>query len=543
MGSEDCSYIFNTEKLNADWRKVMNQSPQRYQEISLADLFWYICSSWRVLVAGMLVCAILTGCYRVYKNNSGIAAAQAELETQKNAEETGGNPAYDALTESEAAAVDNAVEYARWMKLKQNYKNSSVYINLDPYHENVKILNYIVQTDRDAVADDGMSANTFARLVVQSYTNYLNSGAAAAKIADVSGKLDKTNVSELISAGQLEGATAFKTGNFTTEGNVTSFREESDKAYELFTVRVKGSTDNEAEELAKALEQVLDEYTQTLTETLAPHTLTCHGSSAGVVVDTDLATQKQNFQTEMTNIRTNLDNIVNAMTEEQKAAYEKIVSRDAGEEPDQETGKEPEEAGGGQAPAFSASDGLVKYVLFGLVIGLFLAAMVLALVYVMGPALKTTEDFTRCFGYYLMADMSCHRSLRKRFGAGVDRLINRLRYRGRLSAEEEQRLLATNLKVTCQKEGLSSVYLTSSYVMCEEEERMVAGLVQALKKENITASYGRSIERDAESYENMTKTGAVVYVEKLGVSRFASLENIHAMTEKQGVKILGVVAV
>ena len=41
----------------------------------------------------------------------------------------------------------------------------------------------------------------------------------------------------------------------------------------------------------------------------------------------------------------------------------------------------------------------------------------------------------------------------------------------------------------------------------------------------------------------MTKTGAVVYIEKLGVSRFASLENIHAMTEKQGVKILGVVAV
>lgn len=520
----------------------MNNAPQRYQEISLVDLFWYICCGWRVLALGMLVCAILTGCYRVYKNTSGIAAAQSELEAQEKAEKTGGNPAYDALTESEAAAVDNAVVCAQQLKLNMDYKKDSVYINLDPYHENVRILNYTVQTEKDQAAEDGMSAN--AELVMQSYTSYLNSGAAAAEISDISGKLDKTVVSELVSAAPLEGTPAYKTGSFTTEGDVTSYHEESDKAYALFSVRVIGSTESEAAELAEAIEQVLDGYTQTLAETLAPHRLSLRDSGAGVVVDTDLAARRQSFQSELTGARTNLDNLLNTMTENQKAAYEKIISQTAGEETDKETEKEPEEAdNSGQVPAVSATSGLVKYVLFGLVIGLFLAAMVLALVYVMGPSLKTTEDFTRCFGYYLMADMSCHRAVKKRFGNGMDKVINRLRYRGRLSAEEEQRLLATNLKVTCRKEGLSSVYLTSSYVMAEEEERMVAGLVQALKKENITASYGRSVERDAESYENMTKTGAVVYIEKLGVSRFASLENIHAMTEKQGVKILGVVAV
>ena len=96
--------------------------------------------------------------------------------------------------------------------------------------------------------------------------------------------------------------------------------------------------------------------------------------------------------------------------------------------------------------------------------------------------------------------------------------------------------------MTCRNEGVSSVYLTSSYHMTDEEAGIIQKLIDALKKENIKAVYGGSIERDAESYERMTDTGAVVYVEKLGKSRFNSLENIDAMTARQGVKILGVVA-
>lgn len=161
------------------------------------------------------------------------------------------------------------------------------------------------------------------------------------------------------------------------------------------------------------------------------------------------------------------------------------------------------------------TSGLVKYLILGLILGIFLWAVVWVMIYILVPTLKTTDDITRCFQYYLMADLSCCQNGNKRFGTGIDKFLGKLRYRDALSLEEEQRLLATNLKVTCRKEEVSSVYLTSSYVMSDAEQQRIDALIQSLAKENITAVYGRSIERDAESYEKMT--------------------------EKQGVKILGVV--
>lgn len=511
-----------------------NQAPQRYQEISLIDLFWQLCSSWRILFAAMILFAALTGGYRVYKNASYNTVVENDRLAKEEAKQNGNeeNPAYDALTQTEAAAVDNAAACAKQLQMNQDYRKNSVYINLDPYHENVRILSYIVEVNREEIAPDGMGARALAELLRQSYVRYINSGAAAGKLGGTSETLDETAAGELILAE-------------TADGETTTFQLESDssekKACVLFTVRVLGSTDEEAKELADALDKIIAEYAKTLSETLDKHQIILGDSNASIIVDTELATRKQNLNTDLTNGKANLDNMLTAFTDNQKTAYENMTNQIQREEQ-----KDEEEDKSTQTPSvqtISVTSGLLKYILFGLVIGLFLAAMVLTLIYVMCPTLKTTEDLTGCFHYYLMADLSAHREIKKRFGAGIDRMIHKLRYHGRLSMEEEQRLLATNLKVTCSKAGISSVYLTSSLVMTKDEEQMVQKLIKDLKKENITVAYGGSIERDAESYENMTNTGAVVYIEKLGKSRFGSLENIHAMTEKQGVKILGVVAV
>ncbi len=529
-----------------------NNAPQRYQEISLTDLFWKLCSSWRVLVVSMLVFAVLAGGYRVSKNISYNTAVENESRTRETAKQNGAsdeNQAYNLLTEEEAAAVDNAVVCARQYQMNLDYRKNSVYINLDPYNENVHILNYIITVNREETDSEGMGVQAIVEMLKQSYVGYINSGAAAGELSKAGGAMDEVAAGELITAetgdGFLDDTNALQTGSFTTSGGTTTFKTESDsrakKACALFTVKVLGSSDEESKTLADELDKVLVKYADTLSASLDKHQIKLRDSNPSVVVDTELATKKQSFNTDLTNLKTNLDNTLAAFTDGQKSAYENILLSEKPEEDEQEKEEESASAPAGQTVSVTA--GLVKYILFGLVIGLFLSAMVLTLVYVMVPTLKTTEDLTGCFHYYLMADMSAHREIRKRFGAGLDRMIRNLRYRGELSLEEEQRLLATNLKVTCRKAQISSVYLTSSCVLGKEEEQIVEKLIADLKKYNIMAAYGGSIERDAESYENMTNTGTVVYIEKLGKSRFGSLENIHAMTEKQGVKILGVVTV
>lgn len=537
-----------------------SNEPQRYQEINLVDLIWYICSRWRLLIVAMLLFSLLAGCYQVYKNIANNAAADkqmSELEEEKKEEEEAEdrkrNVSYDSLTPTEAAAVDNAAIYAGQLQMFLKYQEDSVYVNLDPYNVNVQIVNYIVQVDKDEIAEDGMDANALADLLKQSYVSFINSGAAAGKLMEVYEGIEQTAIVELVSAENLNSITdssSFQEGSFTSQGSTTTFRVDSDssinRTYALFRVRVLGSSEKDADRLAKALDKVLKDYSVTLTKTLDQHTIKLSDSISSVIVDGGVLSARQNLQANLINSRTNLNNTLAAFTDEQKSAYQKLTGNRVDAVITEQSGDETENAEDESEllllTKVSLTSGLVKYILLGLFGGLMLAAVFVAMTYVLVPTLKTTDDITRCFNYYLMADLSCYQKLPKRFGSGIDQFIHKLRYRDSLTLEEEQRLLATNLKVTCRNEGVSSVYLTSSYHMTDEEAGIIQKLIDALKKENIKAVYGGSIERDAESYERMTDTGAVVYVEKLGKSRFNSLENIDAMTARQGVKILGVVA-
>lgn len=520
----------------------MNNSPQRYQVINLLDLLWYLCYHWRSLIVGMLLCALLASGLRLYKNDAYNAGIEAQLAAQDKDSSGEEQSTYDSLTQTEARAVDNAVLYTQQIQQYLDYQKNSVYINLDPYNENVQILNYIVEVRKDDIAEDGMDASALADLLKQSYVGYVNSGAAAGAVKAIDADMEQSAIDELISAIDLTSisdSSSLQTGSFSSSGSTTNFNMESDsnidRAYAVFEVTVLGSSKEDAGKLADALDQTLSNYTKTLTDSLDVHTLTLSAANSSIVVDGDLVTARQNYNTNLINARTNLNNLLTAFTENQKLAYESMtdMQSDAINETEGTDSVVPDK--------IPLTSGLVKYLILGLFLGIFLWAVLWAMIYILVPTLKTTEDITRCFRYYLMADLTCYQDSNKRFGSGMDKFLRKLRYRDALPLEEEQRLLATNLKVTCKKEEVSSVYLTSSYVMSEAEMQRIDALIQSLAMDNISAVYGRSIERDAESYEKMTEVGAVVYIERLGKSRFDSLEKINAMTEKQGVKILGVV--
>lgn len=522
----------------------MNNTPQRYQEINLIDLIWYICSRWRTVIAVMLLFAVLGGVYQLQRNiaNNRAAASQAENEKEEDDESN----IYQDLTPAEISAVENAAVYASQLQMYLDYQKKSVYINIDPYNEKIHIINYVIQVNEEDLAEDGMDAGSLAGLLKQSYMTYISSGACAGELAKTFEDIDQTALGELVYAedvNSVSDASSYQEGSFTTNGGTTTFRVESDdsthRAYAMFRVRVLGSTAEDAKELADAVDRNLMSYTDRLTEKLDKHEIKQTDTISSVIIDHSLISSRLGLQGNLINSRNNLNNTLAAFTDDQKTAYERLTGNSVTTAlTEEETPVEDESV----ITAVPLSSGLVKYVILGLIGGMMLAAVGIAMVYVLAPTLKTNEDITRCFQYYLMADFSCYQDIKKRFGAGIDRFLHRLRYRDQLTLEEQKELLAANMKVTCRKEGVTSVYLTSSCRLNETESGIVSWLVDALKKENITAAYGGSIERDARSYENMTETGAVVYVEKLGKSRFDSLENIDAMTQKQGVKILGVVA-
>lgn len=576
----------------------MNNSTPRTQEIDLLDMIWYLVYHWRSIIATTLVFMLLAGCLqgmKIVSHNKNVDAAieeqRIEEEEQKAKEEEEQqkeevekeqeelleedklnayadktnaqlSKTYNKLTSSEAVSVDYAIIYAKQLQMYLDYKATSVYINLDAYNEKIQTLNYLIKVDTSDLQKNGMEARALADALRQSYVYYVNSGAIASDVKEIYGNVKEASLCELISAEGLlstDNSDSSQSGSFTENGLTTSFHITSDSnttnAYALFMVKVAGKTAGDAKVIAEAFDSALAKYTESVGETLGKHSITLCNSYSSTIVNKDLMYAQINLDNSIINTRNSLNNTVAAFNEMQRKAYEELTGTLlAGSAPEtvdviapapttDETGETVETVYYTEADKLSLKRGVVKYAILGIFGGIFVMCMFWAMIYILAGTIKTTRDLTCGFGYYLFADLSVYEDRKKRLGWQIDSLLDRIRLRNKVSREEEATLMATNIKVTCEKNNVTSVYLTSTAVLSEGDKQMIYKLMEDLKRVGIAADFGGTIVRDSASYEKMIQTGNVVYVEKMRVSRVEDLIKAGAMTENQGVKVLGVVAV
>lgn len=570
----------------------MNNSTPRTQEIDLLDMIWYLVYHWRSIISATLVFMLLAGCLqgmRIVSHNKEVDAAieaqrieeeaqkaqQAQeeeaLEQQKVEEEAleeeksyaQFSGTYNKLTSSEAMAVDYAMIYAKQLQKYLDYKATSVYINLNPYNEKVQTLNYMIEVETADLQERGMDARTLADALNQSYINNINSGAIVSDVTEIYGNVKEESLCELISAEGLNSTNNSdfqQTGSFTADGSTTTFHVTTDSnvtnSYALFMVKVAGRTAEDAKEIAEAFDGALSKYTESVGETLGKHSITLCDSYSSTIVNKDLMYAQINLDNSIINVRNSLNNTVAAFNEMQRKAYGELtgtlLAGSAQETVDViapasttgETGEALENVYYTEADRLSLKRGVIKYVLRGFLGGLFVMCTFWTIVYIMVGTVKSTIELTRGFGYYLLADLSVYKERKKKgLGNRLDCFLDKLRNRNRVSREEELALMATNIKVTCEKHGVKSVCLTSTVVLKEEEKQLVQNLMEQLKKANITADFGGNITKNCSSIEKMIQTGNVVFIEKLGETRTKDLLQLHSMTTTQGVEVLGVVAI
>lgn len=465
------------------------------REISLRHLFWKVMLGWKLWIVCALLFAILLPGVKYAKDARAYNAAQQPQ--PDNTQEV-------VFTKTEQQQIDDVKSLQVLLDKNSVYMQESLLMNIDPYQEHVLELKYYVDSDyiynysKDN-RQDYTSAITYA------YVDYAARGLNQKEIwQDVNTKAEDKYLAELVSASV-----------------------DSDNT---FSVLVRYTDDKSLQSVSKAIQKELKGRHADIEAQIGSHKLVLVSENYQVRTDSDLANSQNSVASLLKSYRDQISTLTSTMTEEQL----KVVDSELAEERADATEEETPEPVAVSAPVLSK-----KYIVLGLVMGIFLAALYLVCVAVLSNKLQQAEELVR---FYKLRQFGV---LTQGKGAkGITGFLLRIKYRNQkmLSADASIQLAISNIELYCKNEGITKLFLTGSEI--ERVDRAtITKIVEGLSAKGIQTVYGENICYDAAAMREASEAGHVVLVEITDVSIYQEIEKELRMLKDWNVDVAGCVGV
>ncbi len=473
-------------------------------EIDLADLLRRLCMQWRRMVVCALAAAIVLGGY------GWISSGDADQEIIMS--ETGGA---DSLTEAEKQAVDDAVLLKNEISSLEAYLDSSVLMQIDPYHKNKSVMLYRI--DR--------AARQELPVITEKYLSFLlNGGAADVLQKSGSGKhLDKSCLAELISAYQ-------KTYSSPYQVAVEDLSENGIMAESLFYVEITGRSAKEAEQMALDLQKVLQEYSAEVKQTAGRHRIVLASSMKSTESDSSLQSLQHDRKTSLSANRASLKAVTDAFSQEQMAVYRRTAGGEDSGEQEENAGTEKDADAGGFGRKFSD---IKKYLLIGVLAGVFAYACIFSCRYIFGDTIKSIEELKRLYTFPVFGVITASDRKTKRagavwtarqdtYGCTKEQVFNRIRLACR----------------SCKTAKLCAVFdFAPDAVERECLEKIAAQLAGC----GITVTIAENPGRDTAGWDSLVETGNVLMICKMCATTHRMIDDAMNFYLENGIAVTGTV--
>ena len=491
------------------------------REINLFDLMVEILLHWRGILLVMLlggICIGGLGYVRSYQN-----VQKQNMQEQQNL----------VLSEGTVANINMAVMYECMYRSRLSfYKEDSILMRLDPCKVWKAYMTFLINAD-----DLEQEYN-----IVQAYENILCSGGLFEYLGTTHG-ISTSAVSEIVAL----------------ENESPQQNEATDSPRNNFRLTVVHYDEAACSALARSVADYIAEQERQLQQDLGAHSIVLLEQSQALVMDTDVLNRQKSFVNDTISFMTAASNTKDGFTEAERRYYDRLIAGTEAEgivgagtsEGDAATDTDDlaEDAGGAEGPGQPMSLSSMeqasasvspKYILFGIVLGVFGYAFVIFIGYIMNNRLRYTDDLCALYEVPMLG-----RVPETGMGAGrilgcVDRWILRLRSRGerRFTPEEALRLTATAVKIAARKQESGFVTLIGcgikgdTLLTCQQIKNL-------LDKEGIRTEILDNILYDAESMDKLNSMETVVLVEKAGSTLYTEIDKECGLLRRQGIVILG----
>ena len=289
----------------------------------------------------------------------------------------------------------------------------------------------------------------------------------------------------------------------------------------VFRIQITADSEESCEAYMEAAKRAIESYGAQLQEQIGSHGLTLLSESQTERIDRGI----QSYQNEVLNsYTTTFTQLKNMQTE-----LETVVE------------EEGETIVVGEAVSYASPvrEG-VKFAVIGVVLGAFLAAFILVVIYLMSGKLQSTESFREEFGMPLLGQITKSPAKKRIFGF-LDRWLQRIEEGeyADITYEEQLKIAAANLKTAISKDGGMKRIMLAGTIAKDEAEAFRTRLVPEL--EGITVSAYERIVFQASALEELDRYDGVLFLEKRGVSYTKLIKKEKSLVADRNVAVLGAV--
>ncbi len=466
-------------------------------EIDFTDLLYRLCTQWAKIMLCALAFALVLGGYGWLKEKDSL-------------KETGSDIAKEAeLTQAEERAVCDAVRLTEEIRGLQTYLDSSVLMQLDPYHKSRYVMLYCI---------DGAKSSRM-QTITESYLNYISNGGAADEMLKSGGfeKLDKNCLAELLSAYQKTSASSYRV--------ITDDAEQMEES--LFYTEVTGKDVHAAKKMAETLQKALKNYSASVKKNAGNHRLTLVNSMESITADSGLQSQQRDKKALLSSNHTNLKAMTDAFSKDQLAVYKK----EAGIEKDEDENLS--ETGNGEAGADERSGTFRKYVLLGLFAGVFVYCGVYTCIYIFCDKIKSTDEMRRIYTFPVYGTIAAS-------GKKI-KTAKSLCTGSKDSEKQEEEKMLNRICMACNRKEIKNLYAVCDVTLGEKETQCLESMKERLNSHGIhlkTADAGM----DADAWESLADDESILLICRLGFTTHRMIDDAMYFYHENGMNVLGAVS-
>lgn len=489
-------------------------------QIDLMTLLHYILRKWRSIIVVMLIVAVAANLYSVKKSMSEVASvsvAEEEVDIEKQIEN-----AKEELTADELEQVEHVYSmYEHNSQLYQDneeYLEKSMLMQLNPNEIPTVMLNYQFKKDQ---ADEELSN------ILMMYENALLDEDTCIAIIQVFGEeYANMSVRELISVTDTENGQ-----------NSDIIKLQDDKNSGILSIQIYAGSEEQCEQVAEIVKKRVLEYTEQLQQIFGNYTVNAISEQYYISSDSDLNMQKSDVVNAVNDAYTALKNISSGLSEKQMTYYNLLVK----ESKDQTLVKEDTE----ETENITANVQYIsmKFILIGLLAGMFLAVCWYAVIYIMTQTVKDVDEVKiitnlPVFGTVLGSNENGKRNI-------IDRWIDSWFVHDKKSENNELLLTRISHEVAMLAGQKDKKCLL---IACSENDQNVKkqadSLVEKLRKLGMNVTSTDSLVSDnTEVLKQLESADSAVFVEQLMKSERNQIREAVELCRRCQVEVLGSVIV
>lgn len=488
-------------------------------QIDLMTLLHYILRKWRSIIVVMLIVAVAANLYSVKKSMSEAAAVSTteEVDIEKQIEN-----AKEELTADELEQVERVYsmyEYnSQLYQESKEYLEKSVLMQLNPNEIPTVMLNYQFKKDQ---ADEELS-NIFTM-----YENALLDEDTCTAIIQVFGEeYANTSVRKLISVTDTENVQ-----------NKDIIKLQDDKNSGILSIQIYACSEEQCEQVAEIVKKRVLEYTEQLQQIFGNYTVNAISEQYYISSDSDLNVQKSDAVNAVNVTYTTMTNISAGLSEKQMTYYNLLAKYCE----DQTIVKEDTQETANMTTNVQYIS--IKYILIGLLAGMFLAVCWYAVIYIMTQTVKDVDEVKiitnlPVFGTVLRSNENGKRNI-------VDRWIDSWFAHDKKSENNELLLTRISHEVAMlagQKDKKCLLIACSG--SDQNVKKQADGLVEKLRKLEMNVTSTDSLVSDnTEVLKQLESADSAVFVEQLMKSERNQIREAVELCRRCQVEVLGSVIV